>query len=156
MKNATHHKRKRISSPRHLRELPDGLAPKDFEWEDAPCVIAALEKRWATWRRQKDLLDADWMKASRQRVQDATDAVNVDKLKAALAAEEEKRLAYFAADAEENARFVAALGAAIKKQAADRISAWRASAEARLRRATNAINEDINRRDRELLRRKRR
>jgi hypothetical protein len=156
MKNATHHKAKRISSPRHLRELPDGLTPRDFEWEDAPCVVAALEARWKKWRKQKDLLDRDWLEASRRRVQAAAAEINADKLKLALAVEEEKRLAYFKADAEENEQFVAALGAAITRQAKARNDAWRASAEARLRRATKAINADINRRDRQLLARKRR
>lgn len=153
MKNATHHKAKGKARPRiivrGLHSLPDGLTPRDLEWENAPCVVAALEQRFARWRKQQDEINADWLKASRQRVQDAAAEVDADKLKLALAAEEEKRLDYFASDAEETARYVAALAAAIKKQAADRNAAWRASAEARLRRATAEINRDIVSRERQ-------
>jgi hypothetical protein len=143
-------------SVRGLHALPDGLTPDDIEWEDAPSVIAALEQRWAKWRKQKDILDRDWLKASRERVAAAAQLVGEDKLKIALDTEEEKRRVYFVQDAEENAQYVAALSAAIKKSADARSAAWLASARARLARATRAINADTNRRDRELLARKRR
>jgi len=148
--------RKARLSVRGLAFLPDGLTPNDLEWEDAPFVVAALEQRWAKWRRLKNVIDADWLKASQERLREAANEINVDKLKSALEAEEEKRGAYFAADAEENQRYVAALGLAIKRSSDTRIAAWRTTTEARLRRATNAINAEINRRDRELLERKRR
>jgi hypothetical protein len=122
---------------------------------DRERLIRALEARFDRWRRAKDVIDADWLKGSQQRVQEAGQEINADKLKVALEAEEEKRRAYFAADAEENQRYVAALGLAIKKSSDARNAAWQRAAEARLRRATNAINADINRRDRELLLRKR-
>jgi hypothetical protein len=164
MKNATNHKargdarphRKRRITVRGLHVLPDGLTPNDLEWEDAPSVIAALEQRWAKWRKLKNVIDADWLKASRHRVQEAAKEINADRLNAALEAEEEKRRKYFAEDAAQNEAYVRALGSAIKKSADARNAAWRTAAEARLRRATKAINADINRRDRELLQRKQR
>jgi hypothetical protein len=148
--------RKARLSVRGLTFLPDGITPNDLEWEDAPAVVAALEQRWAKWRKLKNVIDADWLKGSQERVREAAREIKADKLKAALEAEEEKRRAYFAADAEENQRYIAALGSAIKKSSDARNAAWRTGAEARLRRATNAINADINRRDRALLARKRR
>jgi hypothetical protein len=112
--------------------------------------LRMLEQRWQTWLRQKDKLDADFRRQSLARVAAAAKEINADRLKAALEQEEEKRLAYFQSDAEENAKYVAALTAAIKKQAADRISAWRTEAEAHLRRATASINADIVAKERKL------
>jgi hypothetical protein len=136
---------------RGLRALPDGLSPDDLEWEDAPCVVAEIEKRWARWRKAQDSIAADWLKSSRERVQEIAKLVDADKRQQQMDAELAQRDAYFAASEAENLKFVAALKAAFatkaaaKKQEADE---WKKQATERLAKATRAINREIVDRER--------
>jgi hypothetical protein len=139
-----------------LREVHEADWPTLPPADDSERLIRTLEARFARWRKAKDLIDADWLKDSRQRVQEAAKEIDADELKIALAAEEEKRLAYFTEDALQNEAYIRALGVAIKKSADARNAVWLAAARARLARATRAINAETNRRDRKLLDRKRR
>jgi hypothetical protein len=147
-----HRPRKARLSVRGLTFLPDGLTPNDLEWEDAPSVIAALEQRWAKWRRQKDAINADIHRAYLRRAEEIGREVEADRRKQMLADLDAQQAVYATADAAKNQRYLDTIVAAKQKRDAD----WRKRAMARLARATREINLDINRRDRELLARKRR
>jgi hypothetical protein len=131
---------------RGLHALPDGMSGKDFEWEDDPCVAAAIEQRWQRWRAAKDIIDADWRKAQLERVAEIAKLVDRDRQKILMEKVEEEDRDYFRKDQDENRKFLDAMAAASKAKAND----WRKQAEARLRKATAAINADLAQRERKI------
>jgi hypothetical protein len=117
-------------------------APADKE-------LRQLEERWMQWQKQRALIEADFRREHLSRVEAVKIEIDAARQQQLMDDAEEKQRAYFAADAAETQKFVDALCEHSQRK-------WRTAAEARLRRATNAINAEINRRDRELLARKRR
>jgi hypothetical protein len=112
-------------------------------------ALRLLETRWMQWQKQRALIDADFRREHLARVEAVKVEIDAAQRQQLMDDAEEKQRVYFAADAAETQKFVDALCEHSQKR-------WRTAAEARLRRATNAINAEINRRDRELLARKRR
>jgi hypothetical protein len=117
-------------------------APADKE-------LRQLEERWIKWQRQRAEIEADFRAAHLAGIESVKVEIDAARQHQLMEDAEAKATAYHAADAAETQKFVDALYAHSQAK-------WKAAAMARLRRATNAINADINRRDRELLLRKRR
>jgi hypothetical protein len=108
-----------------------------------------LETRWMQWQNQRAEIEADFRAAHLVWIEAVKVEIDAARQHQLMEDAEAKATAYHAADAAETQKFVDALYAHSQAK-------WKAAAIARLRRATNAINADINRRDRELLLRKRR
>jgi hypothetical protein len=111
--------------------------------------LRQLEKRWIKWERQRAEIEADFRAAHLARIEEVKVEIDAARQHQLMEDAEAKATAYHAADAAGTQKFVDALYAHSQAK-------WKAAAMAKLRRATNAINADINRRDRELLLRKRR
>src|ERR1700684_1213261 len=76
-----------------LHFLPDGMRPRDFEWNDAPSVVremAALEESWQRWRAAKDLIDADEHQAGLKRLEEIAKEIDAAKQSTLLDEEEER------------------------------------------------------------------
>jgi hypothetical protein len=111
--------------------------------------LRQLEKRWMRWQRQRAEIEADFRATHLARIEAVKVEIDTARQHQLMEDAEARATAYYAADAVETQKFVEALYAHSQAK-------WKAAAMARLRRATNAINADINRRDRVLLLRKRR
>ena len=150
--NSAPRKRKRApKSPQpicleHLRNLPDGLTGRDFEWSPVMSAADVLEAKWQRWRAAKDSVNRDWVKAQLERVAEIAQEVDRDKQKTGVEEEEEKRRAYFLQDHQENQQFVAALVATHKAK----VEEWRIAAQERLRKATAQLNRETINRERKL------
>jgi len=147
--SATRNKKRSPNSPQpvcfeHLRNLPDGLTGRDFEWSPVMSAADVLELKWQRWRATKDAVNRDWLKAQLERV--ALIALEVDhaKQQTAMEEDEEKRRAYFSKDHQENQQCVATLVAAHR----DKAEEWKAAAQQRLRKATAAMNRETIARER--------
>lgn len=72
-----------------------------------PLHPEVVKKMWAKWRKIKDELDREWVTEQNSRVAEIAKEIDRDKLRQRIDDEEEKRRAYLAADAAENAKWVA-------------------------------------------------
>jgi hypothetical protein len=111
--------------------------------------LRRLETRWMQWQNQRTVIETEFRAAHFARIEAVKVEIDAARQRQLMEDTDAKATAYFAADATETQKFVDALYAHSQGK-------WKAAAMARLRRATNALNADINRRDRELLLRKRR
>jgi hypothetical protein len=130
-------------------------AARDAEFLTQPATDKherLLEQNFLRWRRTQDVINAEIHRQYLARAEEIGMEVEADRRKQMLADVDAQQAEYAAADAAENQQYLDRIAAAKQKREAD----WRKQATARLAKATRAINADINRRDRELLKRKRR